>query len=144
MTATPSAADSHKKCAHCCRLLPVDLFRPLYRRGRCDRYFICYQCARVRERKRHRVRDRAVYGRKRKEWDDKLKARTLLHTAVRRGHVKREPCAVCGGLVVEAHHADYSKPLEVTWLCKAHHSEQHLKTAEDLPPFCGGRIEVKP
>jgi hypothetical protein len=32
---------------------------------------------------------------------------------------------VCGNAATHAHHDDYSKPLEVRWLCRAHHSEHH-------------------
>jgi hypothetical protein len=39
----------------------------------------------------------------------------------------RQPCSVCGAMKVEAHHTDYSKPLEVVWLCKKHHAEAHRK-----------------
>jgi hypothetical protein len=39
----------------------------------------------------------------------------------------RQPCERCGG-PSEAHHADYSQPLVVSWLCKAHHRELHRKT----------------
>ncbi len=30
-------------------------------------------------------------------------------------------CSDCGETKVEAHHEDYSKPLDVEWLCKKHH-----------------------
>jgi hypothetical protein len=32
-----------------------------------------------------------------------------------------QPCEVCGATKVEKHHPDYSKPLEVRWLCREHH-----------------------
>jgi hypothetical protein len=25
----------------------------------------------------------------------------------------------------EAHHNDYSKPLDITWLCRVHHGREH-------------------
>lgn len=30
----------------------------------------------------------------------------------------------------EAHHADYSKPLDVVWLCDWHHKEEHKRLKE--------------
>lgn len=37
-----------------------------------------------------------------------------------------QPCEVCGSVErVHAHHKDYSKPLEVTWLCPFHHKQAH-------------------
>lgn len=49
-------------------------------------------------------------------------ARMLAHHARRRGELISQPCEVCGALKVEAHHDDYSKPLEVRWLCRPHHN----------------------
>jgi hypothetical protein len=35
------------------------------------------------------------------------------------------PCEVCGGPGDHKHHDDYTKPLEVRWLCRKHHAEVH-------------------
>lgn len=45
--------------------------------------------------------------------------------AVSKGLLIKEPCEVCGSKHVHAHHEDYSKPLEVRWLCPLHHKEVH-------------------
>lgn len=45
---------------------------------------------------------------------------------LRRGKVEKKPCEICGSLKVQGHHEDYSKPLEVRWLCSKHHQELHL------------------
>ena len=38
----------------------------------------------------------------------------------------KDTCKVCGtNENVEAHHEDYSKPLEIIWLCRNHHREHH-------------------
>jgi hypothetical protein len=41
--------------------------------------------------------------------------------AIRSGKLVRQPCADCGALVVEAHHNDYTRKLDVEWLCFACH-----------------------
>lgn len=64
----------------------------------------------------------------RKEHPDRYKAQVALNNAVRDGRVIPWPvCAVdtCEESLVEAHHPDYSEPLQVVWLCKCHHNEIH-------------------
>lgn len=58
----------------------------------------------------------------------KSKARRAVSHAVATGRLIRQECEVCGGHA-EAHHDDYSRPLEVRWLCKTHHMELHRKVA---------------
>lgn len=53
----------------------------------------------------------------------KRKARKMVWTAISNGTLVRLPCQVCGNPDTQAHHADYSKPLEVTFLCNEHHEE---------------------
>lgn len=50
----------------------------------------------------------------------RIKARSDLNHAIRDGKINRGNCIKCGKLA-EAHHEDYYKPLEVTWLCTKHH-----------------------
>lgn len=52
---------------------------------------------------------------------DKVSAHRKVFIEKRAGRLKSEPC-FCGENKTEAHHSDYSKPLEVTWLCKKHHN----------------------
>lgn len=53
----------------------------------------------------------------------KARARRMAHHAVRRGLIPRLPCHC--GQTAQMHHDDYSKPLEVRWLCRRHHLELH-------------------
>lgn len=52
---------------------------------------------------------------------EKYKAHQIAGNAVRSGKLIRQPCGVCGEPKSEKHHDDYSKPLEVRWLCRTHH-----------------------
>lgn len=54
-------------------------------------------------------------------------ARQQVRNAIRRGDLLPSACEVCGEITVHAHHDDYSKPLDVRWLCPAHHHEHHAK-----------------
>jgi hypothetical protein len=54
------------------------------------------------------------------------RARGIVVGALRTGKLKRQLCEVEGcGKPGQAHHTDYEKPLEVTWLCHKHHVEAH-------------------
>lgn len=57
----------------------------------------------------------------------KARAGALLHTAVKKGLVEKQPCEVCGDLRVHGHREDYEKPLDVIWLCPLHHAELHAR-----------------
>lgn len=73
----------------------------------------------------HRVElRRRVCEADRQRHPERFKARVAVNNAVRDGRiVKPVRCQRCGQAPhrIEAHHADYSKPLEVEWLCKPCH-----------------------
>jgi len=56
---------------------------------------------------------------------DKRNVRQRVYMALKKGLIKKKECAVCDKVKVEAHHFNYSKPLEVIWLCNKHHVEVH-------------------
>lgn len=56
----------------------------------------------------------------------KFEARRLVQAAIYHGALKRLPCIVCGSLRAHGHHPDYSKPLEVVWLCIHCHNREHV------------------
>jgi hypothetical protein len=61
---------------------------------------------------------------------ERYKARTAVSNALRDGRLIKEPCFYCNGTErVQAHHHDYSKPLDVKWVCfKCHRENEHDQT----------------
>ncbi len=56
----------------------------------------------------------------------KKSAHRQIYAALKRGQIVRLPCAQCGSTVnIQAHHTDYSKPLDVIWLCPRCHRVHH-------------------
>ena len=58
----------------------------------------------------------------------KVRARALLNRAVSSKRVvKPATCSYpsCPETKIDAHHPDYTKPLNVIWLCRSHHSQIH-------------------
>lgn len=51
-------------------------------------------------------------------------AANMVARAVRSGAIVPQPCWVCGEKA-QAHHPDYSRPLDVVWLCVVHHRQAH-------------------
>lgn len=83
------------------------------------------QCKRCRCAARNRLKKNA----QKRIWQsankEKHNAHSKVRTALKRGKIQRQGCVVCGDIKTQAHHEDYSKPLDVVWLCPAHHSSRH-------------------
>ena len=62
------------------------------------------------------------------QFPERRKAHHAVRSALRSGRLERQPCWVCGERA-EAHHPDYSQPLDVVWLCPAHHKQAHALVA---------------
>jgi len=60
-------------------------------------------------------------------WRVQEKARGEVQRAIKAGRMQRLPCEVCAATPTEAHHEDYSKPLDVVFLCKKHHTKRHAE-----------------
>ena len=74
------------------------------------------------KRRKYRTEHMRAY---RKRWPERYKARTALANALREGKLRKEPCEECGAEQVHAHHDDYTKPLDVRWLCVICHTKWH-------------------
>lgn len=65
-------------------------------------------------------------------WSIEL-ARRQVTAAIRSGRLVRQPCEICGERRSEAHHEDYSRSLDVRWLCRKHHNQRHAELREAQP-----------
>jgi hypothetical protein len=63
------------------------------------------------------------------EWNaanpDKRRAHHAVQNEIEQRRMLRMPCQICGAERTDAHHADYSKHLEVRWLCRSCHLREH-------------------
>ena len=60
------------------------------------------------------------------KFPEKYTAHNILNAAVRDKKLTKQPCEVCGSTHrIHGHHDDYSKPLDVRWLCAKHHAQRH-------------------
>lgn len=81
--------------------------------------FVCLVCEAARL-KRHRDS-----GNRKPDDPIEKAARKAVENALLRGDLVRKPCKRCGASNAQAHHEDYSKPLDVTWLCPKDHKARH-------------------
>ena len=114
---------------------------------------LCKSCLRAYDKSRlkcpKRAAHRAAYQKSdkgrpkadaaKREWRNrnpsKAKAMAKISYNIRIGALTRQPCEKCKTTNnVHAHHDDYSKPLDVRWLCAQHHRDWHAKHGEALNP----------
>lgn len=72
--------------------------------------------------------DKAAQARRyRERYPERVKARKAVSNALAAGTLTREPCVHCNTTHrVQAHHHDYSRPLDVVWACfKCHREREH-------------------
>lgn len=117
----PQMGDGHLgKCKECTRLDVSTNYRAK------RHHYATYE--KMRYLRTERRQSALEYQRKRRERSpEKYKAMRAVSNAIRDGKLKKQPCEVCGSEHAQAHHDDYSKPLDVRWLCRTHHLELHGK-----------------
>ena len=85
------------------------------------------------DRKRGNRQNKTYVKEYRKKYPNKYKAHSIVNSAVKCKRLFKEPCEVCGSTEsLHAHHDDYLKPLNVRWLCSAHHKQWHEENGEAL------------
>lgn len=137
---------AYKRCTKCGTVKPLDDF-PRERRATDGRQSYCKACDLAKNRawrRANRRREAARHRRWREDhpeymaaaqklYPEKHNAREAARNAVKDGRlVKPDCCEDCGGefepRLLQGHHADYSKPLEVEWLCGNCHGARHRLT----------------
>lgn len=111
-----------------------ELSRARYERLKRDPNWMAKERARRRERairlgdgaRKKNSKRFAEYQREwRKQFPEKVRAHRQLAQAIVRGDVVRPARCKYGKPKPEAHHPDYSKPLQVEWLCRRCHMYHH-------------------
>ena len=144
---TAPAVVEPKRCPDCDEIKPLSDYHK-DARTRTGRKGICKPCAIARRIKWARTpRGRSLatatnrrffkteHGKKLKakhclayqrRYPEKQAAHNAVFNAVRTGRlIKPSACAECGTVgVVEAHHADYARRLDVEWLCQVCHNKR--------------------
>lgn len=105
------------KCKRCARLDARS------NRGKRYEYYLEYDRARCADPAR-KAMGIASFRAAADKHPERTAAARITYNAVKRGEIKRQPCWVCGDKA-EAHHPDYSRPLDVVWLCLVHHRQAH-------------------
>jgi hypothetical protein len=148
-------APAYKRCTTCGERKPLTEFHR-QRWGRYGRRSTCKVCRRAEGRAWRKANPERVAARKqrwveehpekvgerqaryRQRHPDKYRARLAVSHAIRDGKLtKPDRCEKCGGEgqpfsdgrhPIHGHHEDYSKPLEVKWLCRRCHIAVHAQS----------------
>lgn len=87
--------------------------------------FIARKEGRIKPPSKNQIRLRNINYRL--KYPQKKIATDAVNNAIRDRRMEKKPCEVCFSLDSEAHHEDYSKPLDVIWFCPKHHAERHVE-----------------
>ena len=114
--------DGHRKTEH--RRRKCVEYTTRYRQRNWEAYLKYH-----REYMRKNSRRKKEYRRHAQENPEKNRAQYKLRNALWNGHIIRPSfCQLCNRQCKpQAHHHDYSKPLDVMWLCRPCHYAQHGK-----------------
>lgn len=84
---------------------------------------------------------KAAGSKAKKKWAEnnlvKRAANVIIGNAIRDGRIEKGHfCSICGidNVKIHGHHDDYSRPLEVRWLCSMCHEDWHRDNGEGKNP----------
>lgn len=127
-----------RRCVVCKEIKPLDVSN-FFKIALLNPQGFTYHCrpcnSKIDSETRHKLKRKAMRGemniRNTERWNknhpEKATAHALVKEAVRIGQLVRQPCEKCGNPKTHGHHNDYSKPLEVRWLCHSHHMQFHYE-----------------
>ena len=116
-------AQGGRLCSYC---KPCSLERKNASRAQRSKYDQAYRAANADKRRRW-ARERATV---------KKRAKDALSRAIETGRMVRPAnCSECGrsDVQIQGHHPDYSKPLDVVWLCPTCHGAAHRVASVGVP-----------
>lgn len=136
--------ETMKTCSRCKALKPIESFYKKKKDGH-SRVPHCIECQRIilhnykqtpkgREKVKEIFRIRYINKsseyidkalQRRKEKSTEARASDRARYALKKGIIQKKPCVVCGSEKAEMHHRDYTKPIDVTWLCRSCHMLEH-------------------
>ena len=121
--ASKNMADGHSgKCKRC----TIAYMAANVARKKTDPEWLVLRRKQARESKRRRPFPPNGTGPRKYKDPAKQKAKSIFDYNVKIKNILKLPCQICGNNNSHGHHEDYSKPLEVVWLCAKHHSERHV------------------
>ena len=150
----PKLPITEKPCTKCKIIQPLSHFHPVYTTKKPTHRSECMSCTNARSQKYKDLNEdkiraytarrskmpeaqqyqkewersesgRAFQARQREKHSVKNFAKSTVNNAIRDGRMARLSCLSCGSRKTEAHHEDYSKPLDVIFYCKTHHTARH-------------------
>ena len=89
----------------------------------CSTY--CKSCKKIKDTAFIRTDYKTIKDKWRKQFPERKNAQAKVCRALKTGKLFKQPCFMCGEQA-EAHHPDYSRPLDVVWLCSSHHRQAHI------------------
>lgn len=114
-----------KCCSKCKQTLPLSMFYKKKESLDGLRYE-CKLCKRDlrTDRNNHTATYKKAHAKYCKKFPFKRKAKNAVNNAIKAGKLQKQSCLHCGGKA-HAHHTDYTRPLDVMWLCPKHHKTWH-------------------
>lgn len=133
----PKDEQGRKYCSRCKRTKDdgVERFRAQYRYTTADgTEKTSWYCRDCKKDNNDEYYDKDYFREYLKNYDGydpkKQRAHTKVYRAIKSGELERpDECQNCGrsDRRIEGHHEDYSKPLDVTWLCTPCHADLHAE-----------------